>query len=324
VQAQVSANGTSWTSVGSAVARYNGSTGWAQASVDLTAYAGQTLHLALLGTSQYGNDLYVDDVSVSAVTSGGGGGGSGGGTGSTYSISGAVTSSGAGLAGVSVSDGSTSATTSSTGAFSFSGLPAGTYTLTPTLSGYTFSPASQSVTVSSASVSGVAFTATSTSGAGTLLIDGFENGGWTATQVAGTAGAWAIVTSSKYPSIAAHGGSHFADFNSYTSASGNQTRFARTTSVVIPSNVTTVTMTFWMYHDPGYSTAADKVQPQVSVSSTWTNVGTAISRYSATASWTQATVDLSAYKGKTIQLGFLGISAYGDDEYLDDVNISAR
>jgi len=79
-----------------------------------------------------------------------------------------------------------------------------------------------------------------------------------------------------------------------------------------------------MYHDPGYSTASDEVQAQVAVSSVWSSVGAAIPRYAATAAWTQATVDLSAYKGKTIQLGFLGISAYGDDEYLDDVNISAR
>ena len=46
---EFSTNGTTWTSAGSAVSRYNGSTGWAQASVDLTAYKGQTIYLGFLG-----------------------------------------------------------------------------------------------------------------------------------------------------------------------------------------------------------------------------------------------------------------------------------
>jgi hypothetical protein len=46
VQVQVSTNGTTWTNVGTAVARYTGSTGWAQASIDLSAYKGKTVYLA--------------------------------------------------------------------------------------------------------------------------------------------------------------------------------------------------------------------------------------------------------------------------------------
>jgi hypothetical protein len=314
VQAQVSTDGTTWSSVGTSVPRYNGTTGWAQASADLSAYKGQSVYLAFLGTSQYGNDVYLDDVTVT-----------GSGTGpSTWTVSGTITSSGAGLAGVAVSAGSAQATTSSSGAFTLSGLANGAYTVTPSLSGYTFSPASQSVTVSGANVSGINFTATSNGGGGTLVSDGFENGGWTATQLSGTGGAWSAVSTSKYPSISAHGGSKFADFNSYTSASGSQTRYARTATIVVPSNVTTVTLKFWMYHDTGYSTDADKVQPQVAVSGTWSNVGSAVARYSGSTGWAQATVDLSAYKGKTIQLGFVGISAYGNDEYLDDVTVTAQ
>ena len=70
---------------------------------------------------------------------------------------------------------------------------------------------------------------------------------------------------------------------------------------------------------------ADKVQAQVSTNgTTWTNVGSAISRYSATAGWTQATIDLSAYKGQTVYLAFVGISAYGNDLYLDDVIVTGQ
>jgi uncharacterized protein YjbI with pentapeptide repeats len=86
-------------------------------------------------------------------------------TASTYSISGTITTStGAAIAGVSVSIGSSSVSTNSSGQFSFTGLANGSYTLTPSLSGYSFSPASRSVTVNSANVTGQNFTGASTSG----------------------------------------------------------------------------------------------------------------------------------------------------------------
>ncbi len=79
----------------------------------------------------------------------------------TYSISGTVTTSGGtGINGVSVSNGSVSATTNASGAYTLSGVANGAYTLTPSLSGYTFSPTTRSVTVSSANVTGQNFTGT--------------------------------------------------------------------------------------------------------------------------------------------------------------------
>jgi subtilisin family serine protease len=82
-----------------------------------------------------------------------------------YSISGTITTStGTGISGVTVSTGSGSATTNSSGAYTLSGLSNGTYTLTPSLSGYTFSPASRSVTVNSADVTGQDFTGSGSGG----------------------------------------------------------------------------------------------------------------------------------------------------------------
>lgn len=77
----------------------------------------------------------------------------------TYSISGAV--SGAAPSGVSMvlsgaSNGST--TTGSAGSYSFSALPNGTYTVTPSLTGYTFTPTSQTVTISNANMPNINFT----------------------------------------------------------------------------------------------------------------------------------------------------------------------
>ena len=91
----------------------------------------------------------------------------------TYTVSGTVTTStGAALAGVTVNAGSVSATTSSTGAYTLSGLANNTYTLTPSLSGYTFTPATRSVTVSGANVTGQNFTGTAASSGGNTLTKG--------------------------------------------------------------------------------------------------------------------------------------------------------
>jgi PKD repeat protein len=79
----------------------------------------------------------------------------------TYTISGAVTTAaGAGISGVTVSTGSNSTNTDASGAYTLSGVTNGTYTLTPSRSGFTFSPAIRSVTVNDANVTGQNFTGT--------------------------------------------------------------------------------------------------------------------------------------------------------------------
>lgn len=80
---------------------------------------------------------------------------------STYTITGAVTNSGAGLSGVTITlsgSSTNTATTDSSGNYSFSAQN-GSYTITSSKSGYTFSPTSLSATVSSANISGKNFTA---------------------------------------------------------------------------------------------------------------------------------------------------------------------
>ena len=80
---------------------------------------------------------------------------------STWSVSGTVTTSaGVGIAGVTVGTGSSSTTTNSGGAYTLGGLANGSYTLTPSLPGYTFSPANRSVTITGANVVGQNFTGT--------------------------------------------------------------------------------------------------------------------------------------------------------------------
>jgi serine protease len=76
----------------------------------------------------------------------------------TYSVSGTVTYGGSGLAGVSVTAGDRIAVTDARGVFQLAGLQAGAYTVTPSLSGYTFAPPSLSVSLAT-DLTGVVFTA---------------------------------------------------------------------------------------------------------------------------------------------------------------------
>ena len=91
----------------------------------------------------------------------------------TYTISGAVPGASGFKVTLSGSAGASTLTDSS-GNYSFPGLTSGTYTVTPSESGYTFSPPSASVTVTSADVTNVNFTATALP---TYTIGGTVTGG---------------------------------------------------------------------------------------------------------------------------------------------------
>ena len=70
VQVQVSTDGgATWQNVGTAVNRYDTSSGWKLHSIQLTGYSGSTsdVRLGLLGISSYGNDVHLDDLSVSTT-----------------------------------------------------------------------------------------------------------------------------------------------------------------------------------------------------------------------------------------------------------------
>jgi inhibitor of cysteine peptidase len=78
----------------------------------------------------------------------------------TYSISGTVSGSGALLVTMTLTgDNNGSTITDNKGNYSFPNLPNGSYTVTPSLSGYTFTPANISLTVNNADITGQDFTA---------------------------------------------------------------------------------------------------------------------------------------------------------------------
>ena len=95
------------------------------------------------------------------------------------SISGAVTDSRSGIAGVVVTligAVNATATTNSVGAYTFPGLPDGNYTVTPAKSGYTFTPPSKAVTLSGSNVTGQNFIG-KLGGATTFSISGMVSSG---------------------------------------------------------------------------------------------------------------------------------------------------
>jgi hypothetical protein len=192
--------------------------------------------------------------------------------------------------------------------------PAGTYTITVTGTGG-----------STAHTSTLTLVVTAVGSSVTLFSDGFEASGWLTKQVSGTRGAWTLVSTGRYPNAPPHGGSKFADFNSYTSSSGSQTRIYRAAGFAVPATAAKVTLDFWMYHDIGYASYNDRVQFQAATNgTTWTNIGSAVARYNGSTGWAKVSIDLTAYLGKTLYLGFLGISSYGNDIYLDDVSVIAQ
>jgi len=106
-----------------------------------------------------------------------GGGGGGGTPAATYGISGTVTSSGVALSGATVAlsgAATASATTDASGNYSFPGLANGSYTVTPSKTGYAFTPVSSAVSVSGSNVTGKNFTAATA--ATTYGISGTVNG----------------------------------------------------------------------------------------------------------------------------------------------------
>ncbi|MBJ6726241.1 protease pro-enzyme activation domain-containing protein [Geomesophilobacter sediminis] len=148
---------------------------------------------------------------------------------------------------------------------------------------------------------------------------------WLTTSVSGRSARWYLASSGTYPTVTPHTGTAMAQFNSYSATSGNSARLFTSGRLTIPSTAKSATLSFWMYHDPNRPTKNDTVQAQLSTNgSTWANVGAAVARYAATAGWTQVSVDISSYIGKSVYLGFLGTSAAGYNMYLDDLSVTVK
>jgi kumamolisin len=168
----------------------------------------------------------------------------------------------------------------------------------------------------------VSVTVTSSGGGGTttqmLSNNGFESGQspWSESS----SGGYQIV-STQNP----HSGSDSAWLCGYNNCSD-----AIWQSVALPSSTTKVVLSYWVYIDTNESgsTCYDYFRARLRTS-TGATISTVSTKCNANASgWTQYTFDvtstLSSYKGKTIQVYFLGTtdSSLISDFFVDDVQLN--
>ena len=71
VQAAISTDASTFYITGNTFMRYSTTPGWVYHQVDISSYAGPgkpAVYIGLVGTSGYGNDIHIDDVSISSPT----------------------------------------------------------------------------------------------------------------------------------------------------------------------------------------------------------------------------------------------------------------
>lgn len=230
----------------------------------------------------------------------------------TYTVSGTIaTSTGAGIGSVTVSARSattgaiSTATTSTSGTYTLTGLANSTYTLTPSRSGYTFTPTTRSVAVNGANVSGQNFTGAVSTSTQLLLNPGFESGAtsWTASHTG-------IITNSTQRT--ARNGSWYARLGG-VAATATRTLWQ---SVSIPSGRTSATLSYYLKIDTAESASDpgiyDRLEVQV-LNSAGTSVLKSCTTYSnrdAGTTYVQRTCDLSSLIGQTVRIQFKSSEDY--------------
>ncbi|MGC8916675.1 MAG: M4 family metallopeptidase [Thermoanaerobaculum sp.] len=232
----------------------------------------------------------------------------------TYSISG-----NAGTSGATVTAGSYSATSDASGNYTITGLPAGTYTVTPSKSGCTFTPSSRSVTVGP-NATGINFTASCGSGGSQLLQNpGFEQG-----AVAWTASSGVIENASSPPP---RSGSWKAYLNGYGFISSEYLY----QDVTIPSNVTSATLSFWLWirtQETSTTTAYDKLWVQIRRPSDNALLKTLAiySNLNKTSTYVQKSFDVSQFKGQTVRVYFYGAedASLATGFLIDDTSLTVQ
>lgn len=115
-------------------------------------------------------------------------------------------------------------------------------------------------------------------------------------------------------------------FDSYSG--GNSTGFSTRlfSNCINMASISSPVLTFWMSHDNVFLTELDSMYVSVSNDRgvTWTRLA-GFRRPDATATtpvWRLETLSLAAYQGQTIQIGFEGVSKYGNAISIDDITIS--
>ena len=305
----------------------NAASGYTLRTFDLSAYKGQTIQVNLVGTEDAANQtsFVVDDFALNVTT------GSGGGTNTvTASISSPASDvtipSGTTQAFTGVAtDSSSTATLSYAWAFGDGATATGTsvshtYTNTGTVNAvYTVTlTVTDSTGVKATATRGVTVTPPSGGGSSQIVVNpGFESGttGW-----AGT-----LADIGAFSGEPAHTGSN----DCWLLGTGSTATESIAQTVSIPSTAVSASLSFWLHIDTAEtgSTAYDTLAVQVK-STSGTVLGTlaTYSNVNSNTGYTLRTFDLSAYKGQTIQLSFLGNEDASNQTsfVLDDITLTVQ
>jgi hypothetical protein len=152
--------------------------------------------------------------------------------------------------------------------------------------------------------------------------------------LAGNLNLWSLQTGdySSYSTLSPRStGSSFYLFDCYSGSASNgftSRLFSKCITLPTPASLNSVvsTLSFYMSHDNEASANNDSMFLCVSNNrgATWTRIA-GYQRYDATFTapgWQNELVDISAYNGQTIQIGFEGVSDYGNIFGLDDIVVS--
>lgn len=129
-------------------------------------------------------------------------------------------------------------------------------------------------------------------------------------------------------SLLPQSGTYCYRFDSYNQPSGTRTILhSNCLSFPAAGSGALYDINFWMSHDSSFATAGDSLYLVVSTdrAQTWTRLQ-GFRRYDPTflvPGWKVENVNLAAYAGQTIQLGFEGVSKYGNAIGLDNITINA-
>ena len=225
----------------------------------------------------------------------------------TYAVSGAVTTlAGAGVSGVTVSSGASSGSSDAAGAYVVNALANGSYTLTPSKSGCTFSPGSRAVTVASANVTGQAFTATCTTTTPTerLLNGNFDTITTSTNTALDTSWSRTAATGTSHLTLAAESGALSGTTFAKLGVSNSATHSVSSKTTLIPATATTSSLSFSTQittaEAPG--TVYDRLFVELVDSSTNTVLTTLVtlSNVNSTASYVSRSYNVNAYKGKNV------------------------
>lgn len=166
--------------------------------------------------------------------------------------------------------------------------------------------------------SAVNFTVNNVTSTELMVNGGFEGGtgSWTASS--------GVITSSA--SVPAHGGSAKAKLNGYGSAH-TDTLYQQ---ITIPSSATSAILSFWLMVKSDETTTTQaydtmKVQVRNSGNTVLATLAT-YSNLNKSSSYAKQTFDLSAYKGQTVRVYFLGVegSRVATSFLVDDVSLMAK